>query len=217
MQIDNGLEIKFELPMPERIAQFGLGAMTRLHTRVELLLVEGVRPSPQLLHAAHGKRCILDELVGGISVIGTERDADAGAELQALAASEEGLADEIDDLPGPRGHLLIPEVTDLNEREFVAADTRHRIVVLDHTVEARGDDPQQLVARRIAQHLVDGLEPIETYILDGDALAGLGYDGHRLAHTLLEASAVRQTRQRIGKRLLIGVRSRLLVLQGDGA
>jgi hypothetical protein len=36
MQIDNGLEIQFELPMLKRIAQFGLGAMTRLHARVEL-------------------------------------------------------------------------------------------------------------------------------------------------------------------------------------
>ena len=99
LQIEDRLEIELELLAGDRLAQLGLGAAARLHARVQLLLVEHVRPAAQLLHAAHGECRVLDELVGGVAVIGADGDADAGAELQTLAAGEERLADEIDDLP----------------------------------------------------------------------------------------------------------------------
>ena len=212
-----GWKYSFELLVGDRFAQLGLGAATRLHARVKLLLVEHVVAAAQLLDPAHRKRGILNQLVGSITVVGADGDAHASSELQPLAAGEERLPDEVDDLPRTCSSVLVLEIADLNDGELVAADTRHGIVVLDDALQPRGDDAQQLVARRIAEHLVDGLEAVEADVLHGDALTGFGHEAHGLADALLQARAVGQTRQRIGERLLVGARSRLLMLQGDGA
>ncbi len=107
LQVVDRLEIELELFLGERLAQLALGPAASLHARVQLLLVEHVGAPPDLLHPAHGECRILDQLIGSVAVVGTDRDADAGAQLQTLAAGEERLANELDDLPracgrGPR-------------------------------------------------------------------------------------------------------------------
>ncbi len=138
-------------------------------------------------------------------------------ELQPLSASQKRLADEIDDSPRARGDVLVAEIADLDDGKLIAADAGHGVAILDQPLQARGDHAQQLVTLRVAEDLVDGLEAVEADVLDGDALTGLRHDGHRLADALLKARAVGQTRQRIDVRLLVGTRTRLLMLHGDGA
>ena len=109
----------------------------------------------QLLHAAHGEGRVLDELIGGVAVIGPDGDADAGAEIQPLAASQKRLADKIDDLPRTRRDVLVAEIADLDDGILIAADTGHGVAILDQTLQARGDDAQQLVTLRIAKDFID--------------------------------------------------------------
>ena len=161
-------------------------------------------------------RRILDQLIGGVAVVGADGDADADTQLQTLAAGEERLANELDDLPRACGRVLILEIADLDDGELVAADARHRVLILNGALQARGDDAQQLIARRIAQHLVDALKAVEADVLHGHALTGLGHDGHGLADALLKARAVGQMRQRIGEGTLVGARARLVMLKRDG-
>ena len=127
LQIDDRLEIELELLAGDRLAQLCFGAATRLHASIQLLFVEHVRPAAQLLHAAHGEGRVLDELVGGVAVIGPDGDADAGAEIQPLAASQKRLADKIDDLPRTRRDVLVAEIADLDDGILIAADTGHGV------------------------------------------------------------------------------------------
>ena len=122
-------------------------------------------PAAQLLHATHGEGRVLDELVGGVAVIGPDGDADAGAEIQPLSAGQKRLADKIDDLPRTRRDVLVAEIADLDDGILIAADTGHGVAILDQTLQARGDDAQQLVTLRIAKHFIDRLEVVEADVL----------------------------------------------------
>ncbi len=98
-----------------------------------------------------------------------------------------------------------------HERELVAAEAPDRVAATDRRLE-RGDDPaQQLVARRVPEHVVDRLELVDVQHDERARAAGAPHRrqlGHR---PLFEAAPVQAAGERVGARRL-GERAVLAVL-----
>ena len=91
--------------------------------------------------------------------------------------------------------------------ELVAPQAGHGVLVAHLAPQAVGGLLQQLVARRVAQAVVDVLEVVQVQEQEGQALlfAGRRGDGHIQA--VVEQAAVGQA----GKRIVIGQIGRLLL------
>ena len=83
------------------------------------------------------------------------------------------LADKLDDSRGELAALLGPADIGLNDGEFIAADARDEIGLRHRRNQADSHKFQQLVANRVAERVVDGLEMIEVEAMHGEAAAGL--------------------------------------------
>jgi hypothetical protein len=84
--------------------------------------------------------------------------------------------------------------------EFVAADPRHRIDPACAAIEAFSNLTQQLVANRMAECIVDGLEAIEVDAQDGEAFLVVARAPDRVADALVQQVAVGKS----GKRVMMG-------------
>ena len=78
-----------------------------------------------------------------------------------------------------------------DDRELVAADAGHRVVLADAVAEALRHLQQQLVAGRVAEGVVDGLEVIEV-------------DEHHRQRLPAAARAIDAEREAVGEELPVG-------------
>jgi hypothetical protein len=95
---------------------------------------------------------------------------------------------------GDGGRIAI--AAELHDREFVAAEPRHRVVLGDAFAEAPCDLLQQHVADRMAKRVVDVLEVIEIETQDRKLIAASGKP-QGLFELLAEQRPVRQVGQRV--------------------
>src|SRR4051794_20618174 len=79
--------------------------------------------------------------------------------------------------------------------ELVAAQARHGVPRAQDALQPAGDGAQQLVARGVAEGVVDGLEAIEVEEEDRDAARVAAEARHRLPEAVEEELAVRQPGQ----------------------
>ena len=87
-----------------------------------------------------------------------------------------------------------------HQHEFVATHARHGVDLVDHAAQPRGDAIQQLVARVMAERVVDELEAIEVEHQDGELLAVVLGVHHGLVETIVEQDAIGQSGERIVRR-----------------
>ena len=66
----------------------------------------------------------------------------------------------------------------LQDRELVAAGSRHHVPVPQAPAKALGDEPEQRVPDRVATAVVDRLEPVEVDAVEGDGAVGLTCGRH---------------------------------------
>jgi hypothetical protein len=78
----------------------------------------------------------------------------------------------------------------LNDRKFVASQARDQLVVATALAQARRDSPQQLVAERMSERIVDALEVIEIEAEDGEILPGPPDPPERLIQPLMKENTV---------------------------
>jgi hypothetical protein len=104
-----------------------------------------------------------------------------------------------------------------DDREFIASEPRDLAALrVEQRCQARSDQLQQLVAGVVSERVVDLLEAIEVHQQQRQALARrLGLpDAH--CQLLAQPLAVRQTRQRVVSRVVLGV-SECQLARGDVA
>src|SRR4051794_27379909 len=59
------------------------------------------------------------------------------------------------------GRLLAARNIGLQNGEFIAAEACQGVFLADRLLEARGDELQETIASRVAEHVVDALEAVE--------------------------------------------------------
>ena len=118
--------------------------------------------------------------------------ADAGADDDLAAVDDHGPADLFDDALGQRRRLEPVLAVMVQDDEFVAAPTRDQIARTDDGAEPGGDLRQELVARAVAEAVVDLLEVVEIEKHDGDAVGRRTVGAQRLCELILEVATVGQ-------------------------
>ena len=90
------------------------------------------------------------------------RDADRRADPDLLALDRKGLGEAQDDRIGERGELVgLRLICGSDDLELVAAQPPDLPLVADDLGQPPRDLLQQLIADRMAQRVVDRLEPVE--------------------------------------------------------
>ena len=121
-----------------------------------------------LLGQVHGDVGLPQQRLDVGPVIGEHRDADADVDVEQRVVDDERLGDRH---AHATGHLDGREVvvqTREHHGELVAAETGHRVAGPHGAADAAGRDGEQLVARGVAQGVVDLLEAVEVEQQDAD-------------------------------------------------
>src|SRR5204863_7782421 len=125
------------LLLVQRYAQVDLHLAARLDVIVHLRLEEGIALPAVGLGAIEREIGVLHELVGVRPVARRQRHADAGADIDALAADLVGSADGLDDAGGERLGGFAIAYLGLADGELVAAEARHHVALAPGAEPAR--------------------------------------------------------------------------------
>ena len=191
LQVENRLVVDLELAVGDGLAEVELQRAPQLQPLVHLALEEAVRAAAVALGEVERHVGVLQQQIGVGSVVRRDRDADAGADDDVAAVDIVGPADQLDDAGGELAALLWLADVGLHHRKFVATDARDEVGRRHRLDQAGGHELQQLVADRMAERIVDGLEVIEIEAMHGEAAAGLD-PFERILKVLTEQHAIRQ-------------------------
>ena len=86
-----------------------------------------------------------------VTVAGSQRDADAGAQVDLLVADHERLADQLDDLLREHCGAVRAAQAALDDGKLVAADPGRGVARPHHVAHARGDRAEQGITHRDGQ------------------------------------------------------------------
>ncbi len=114
--------------------------------------------------------------------------------LTASSPGRHALGERGEDPLGDDDDVLRPVEAVEQHGELVAAEARDGVGRAHALAQALGDRDQQLVADRVAERVVDGLEVVDVDEQHGDGRIGLG---ERLVDAVDEQRAVGQTRERV--------------------
>jgi hypothetical protein len=146
-------------------------------------------------------------------VLVDHRDADRGADHDGLVADRVGRAERGDQPVGDGLQRTVVAARVSDHRELVAADARHEIVAAQGAGEPLGHGPNQFVASRMAEGVVDVLEVIEVDVEHGSRRArALAHLVDRGLEPLAEEDPVGQAAQRVMQRKMPQAR----LAGGDG-
>src|SRR5436190_1395552 len=156
-------------------------AQVRFHLQA-LLLLFGERLAeilPAVARAAlavvHRHVGVLDQRLRAIAVFRRARDADAGGDAEFLAGHAEAFAEGAEDRDGEALRAFEVVAGGAHDQEFVAAEARDQAFGGDRVLDAARGAGDHLVARGVAEHVVDDLEAIQVDVQHGDAgLRGIG-------------------------------------------
>ena len=139
----------------------------------------------RFLGHVHGHVRALDERIDVIAVVGEERDADRGLDVEREALEHERTREGRGDLAGhAQGRVRICS-SGQKHGELVATETGNRVDIAQHAAEARPDRLQDQIAVSMPERIVDLLEPIEIH----DQERETGVLAARLQDRLLDAIA----------------------------
>ncbi len=105
---------------------------------------------------------------GGVAIGWRKRDAGAGSNHDLLTVNIVRLAQQRHDAIGQGARLVRSGEPQLQDREFVAAESSDHVGVAQARAETLRRRPQKLVAGGVPQGVVDGLEMIEIEIKNGE-------------------------------------------------
>ena len=204
---------ELEFLLRERLAKVELERPARLHQRVHRGLEEAVAGAALGLRAVERDIGVLEQLIGVEPVGGRDRDADAGADDELLAADLEGEAKLVDEAGGERGGACRLADIALDDRELVAADAGDGVGLADEPAHARRGGAQQRIAGGVALRVVDALELVEVEPEHGAGI-GAARAGQHLVQPLAQQHAVGKAGERVVPRHVGDPRLRLPLL-GD--
>ncbi len=215
LEADLGLVVQFQLIALERTAQ-RIFQLQRMHgAGLHFGSEKAVTVAPALFGAVHRGVGPLRQRVEIVAVAGIHRNPDRGRDGQLILLDVVRLLRRFEqffrDMGGAAG-IGIGQHQD----EFIAAQTRYRVLFAHHQVQASGQRDQQFVADAVAQRVVDVLEVIEIEENQRQRLMAALRAAERVADAVLEQAAVRQPGERIEMREPLDMLLRCLVL-GDVA
>ena len=130
-----------------------------------------------------------------MAVAREEGDTDTGMHAHAAARDLEALAGRRDQFLGDdHRHRQLLDLRQQHD-ELVAAGARHDVVVAQDARKALRDPPQQRIAVRVAEEVVDLLEAVEVEHHQGRLAALAQRHGQQAARVLDQQAAVRQAGQ----------------------
>ena len=143
---------------------------------------------------------MMGQLNGVLPVIGKEREADTGRDLQGQAAKFIGLGQAMAQLIGDPGReIRVGDVVEEGD-EFIPTDTAHRVRVPQAPAQALGHRPQELVAHGMSPGVIDRLELVQIDEQQGQPRAVAARQRQGRVQPVEEQGPVGQ----IGQRVVIG-------------
>ncbi|GJE72896.1 hypothetical protein CHKEEEPN_4457 [Methylorubrum podarium] len=192
-QIHERLIVEFETVLRERLAQFAFEAEPLAHGLVHLRLEQADGAAPLGLRLVEGEVGLLEEALDILRDIARgQGDADAHPDLDDDPVEGVGRGDHLDQALGQcRGP---GRILDAGEHgELVAPEPRHHVVAAHMAPQPLGHRPQQVIADRVAEAVVDRLEPVEVEAEHGERRLGVGAQRlDPLGADLAQAGAVGQ-------------------------
>ena len=203
--------------MLERAVEVVLGRVADDGPGAHRLVEHRDAAATRFLRVVHRGVGVAEQLLGAF-LAGRQRDADAGAHERLRATDDERLGDGLEEPFGDldravarsRGREVVAE-----DREFVAAEARHRVAGPQHRLQPARDRHQELVTGVVTDAVVHVLEPIEVDEQDRDLAVHPLAPRDRQAQAVEEQQPVRQPRQGIVHRLVREPFLERLALDGD--
>ena len=167
--------------------------------------VDGRRRAAAALALVHRHVGVLEQLLGAVGVAGEDRDADAGLDVELGARDGERLGEPGRELVGGlarRALGALAREVGHQQHELVAAAAREQPRLALGAAQAPGHAPQQPVAGRVPERVVDELEVVEVDQDQRHRAVAPPRARHGGAQARLELGAVRQAGQRVEERQL---------------
>jgi hypothetical protein len=195
--IEQRLIEHLELAFHQGAAQVELQRTPLLQLRIHLGLEKAMARPALGLGPIQRHVGAAQHLVGIPSVVGGQRDADAGADHHVVAVDVIGLAQCRDQALGKGPGMLRSGDVSLQDGKLIAAQPGDRIEVAHAIAQASGHGAQQRIAGPVTKRIVDAFEVIEVEAENGMLFAAADA-GEGLAHLLVKRHPIGQ----IGKRVV---------------
>ncbi len=202
--VDDRHVVEQELVAQKGAAQVGLHVQgCRVRDAVGIALEDGGARLAQRLGAVHGHVGVAQHVLGLLVPGRAHRHADAGARLDALGADLEGIAHHV---VHPIRHVdRVARVAHVVEPhgEFVAAVARQRVAFAQAGGQPARDLLEQLIARFVAEGVVDYLEAIDVDEEHGESVVVVAAQPvERMAQQVEEERPVGKAGERVVARVV---------------
>ena len=155
------LIVQFEFAVGESAAQIELHVAALLRLPVHLPLEETMNAAAVRLRPVQRHVGVAHQFLAGLAVAGRKRNPDAGADHDLDAVDVVTGAQYLDQPGREIARLVRGDVGGQNDRELVAAEPGDEIVAANLRPQPVGHQPQQAIADRVAEGIVDVLEQVE--------------------------------------------------------
>ena len=189
VEVDDRLVVQDQLLVLDRALELLAAIEPGQRVDVHVVGEDRVAVGAGGLGGVHREVGVAQQVVAGLG----GGDADAGAQVQALALEHHGRGEHLEQALDE--HLGLARAAG-EDRELVAAQAGDGVVGAQRVAQPLAADLEQAVAGGVAERVVDLLEVVEVEEGDHRGLAR----GERLGDPLLEQRAVRQAGQRVLER-----------------
>ncbi len=196
-EVELRLVVELELPLAQRHAHVVLELVACAQAFVQLALEEAGVAGAVLLGAAVGEVGVLQELVGVLAVVGTDRDAEVDGDRHRLLVDVERCAEHLMQALDQGVRRLERLVRQLQDDELVAADARQHVDAFEAAAQALRHGLQQRVSDRRPVRVVDLLEPIDLEQNDDEVAPLERVAAQCLIHAFAQLDPIGQVGQRI--------------------
>src|SRR5215467_15533098 len=145
--------------------------MPRLHADIHLRLEKAISTATISFGPIEREVGILQELVRVDAVVRRDGDTDAYVGRDVVPTGLERNPEQVENPLRHVGSICDIAEPDLDNSEFVPAETRNRIGVAHTAQQSFGHCLEQLVSDRMPERVVDTLEMVEVEIVHGEAFA----------------------------------------------
>ena len=194
---DDRLIVHRQLAAFDRLAKVVFEQLALGRLAVHRGLVEAMLAAARGLGGVKRKVGVADERVGAGTARVADGDSDRRADRDLVSFDHIGSRDLLDQRSGERFEQADVDRAGKHRLELVAAEAADLAVVAHHRLQALGDLAKQRVADRVAERVVDVLEPVEIDHEQRAALLAMGGVAQRFVERLPHHCAVRQAGQRI--------------------
>ena len=185
--------MQFEFVVVECSAETLLERPACLKRGVHLLLEEHEAATRLCLRSVQGDITISEKLVRIVAINGRDRDPDAGAHHGVLVPEVERRLEGGQKPSRKDGNCVWLTDSRLNDRKFVAAEPRHRVLLAHAAPQSFRDGNEKCVASWMAEAIIDLLEPVEVQTQNRERFRAALGPGQSPLQTISKENTVRQT------------------------